>query len=130
MVGNRPPRHRLFDILNAIQHIETIVAGLDQQTFSGDFLRYRAVERELEIISEASRSLSEADKARFSEIPWRRIADIGNVLRHNYDDIAPSLVWAVIDGGLAPLKAAARTLYAEVKRPADPWPDANPPDKG
>jgi uncharacterized protein with HEPN domain len=82
------------------------------------------VERELEIISEASRSLSDADKARFPEIPWRRIADIGNVLRHNYDDVAPALVWGVVSDGLARLKAVARTLYAEAKRPADPWPDA------
>ena len=126
MPRDRSPRHRLFDILNSIQHIEKIVAGLDERAFASDFLRYRAVERELEIISEASRSLSDADKARFPEIPWRRIADIGNVLRHNYDDIAPSLVWGVVSGGLGPLKSAARTLYAEVKRPADPWPDAEP----
>lgn len=124
MVRDRSPRHRLFDILNSIHHIEAIVLGLDRAAFSADYLRYRAVERELEIISEASRALSDADKARFPDIPWRRIADIGNVLRHNYDDIAPGLVWAVVDGGLAPLKAAARTLYGELKRPSDPWPDA------
>ncbi|MBC7768100.1 MAG: DUF86 domain-containing protein [Phycisphaerales bacterium] len=126
MPRDRSPRHRLFDMLNSIKHIESMVAGSDEQSFSSDLQRYRAVERELEIISEASRSLSNADKARFPEIPWRRIADIGNVLRHNYDDVAPSLVWGVVSGGLEPLKAAARTLYAEVKRPADPWPDAEP----
>jgi len=124
MKQDRSPRHRLFDILNSIHHIEKIVAGLDANSFSADFVRYRAVERELEIISEASRSLSDADKARFAEIPWRRIADIGNVLRHNYDDIAPALVWEAVKNGLGPLKLAARTLYSESKRPADPWPDA------
>ncbi len=123
-MAERSPRHRLFDILNSIHHIESIVAGLDQATFTSDLLRYRAVERELEIISEASRVLSDADKARFPDIPWRRIADIGNVLRHQYDDVAPALVWAVVANGLGPLQQAARTLYAEVKRPADPWPDA------
>lgn len=82
MPKQKTSRHRLFDILNSIAHIRKITAGLDEAAFRADWLRYRAVERELEIISEASRSLSEAEKARFSKIPWRRIADIGNVLRH------------------------------------------------
>jgi uncharacterized protein with HEPN domain len=120
----RSSRHRLFDILNSIAHIRRIVVGLDEAAFKSDSLRYRAVERELEIISEASRSLSDAEKARYSDIPWRRIADIGNVLRHVYDEVAPGLVWQVVASGLDPLERAARELYDEVKRPTDPWPDA------
>lgn len=120
----KSPRHRLFDILNAIHHIEQVTAGVTQAEFGQDFRCYRIVERELEIISEASRSLAAEDKDRFQEIPWRRIADIGNVLRHQYDDVAPSLIWLVVADHLAPLKVAISTLYAERKRAADPWPDA------
>lgn len=122
----KPTRYRVFAILNAIHHIELVVRDIDEQVFSTDFRPYRIVERELEIISEASRHLTEAQKARFPEIPWRRIADIGNVLRHLYDDVAPSLLWEVVVRDLAALKAAAEKLYTEVKRPADPWPDAEP----
>lgn len=117
-------RHRLFAILSAIRHIELVCDGVAEDEFKSNFRIYRIVERELEIISEASRSLTQEQKARFSEIPWRRIADIGNVLRHQYDDVAPVLLWEVVVGGLAPLKSAAQTMYAEVKRSADPWPDA------
>ena len=117
-------RHRLFAILNAIHHIELVVKDLDEAAFKADFMRYRTVERELEIISEASRSLTAAQKARHPSIPWRQIADIGNVLRHQYDFVAQSLIWGVVVNHLAPLKQAAQSLYAEVKRPADPWPDA------
>lgn len=130
MPKQKSSRHRLFDILNSIAHIRRIVAGLDEAAFKVDWIRYRAVERELEIISEASRSLTDAEKARYSDIPWRRIADIGNVLRHVYDEVAPNLVWEVVVSGLDPLERAARELYAEVKRPSDPWPDAKPPEEG
>lgn len=123
-MSRKTSRHRLFDILNAIHHIEQVTAGLDEARFGQDFRCYRIVERELQIISEASRLLMAGDKDRFPEIPWRKIADIGNVLRHQYDDIAPRLIWGVVADGLAPLKAAVSLLYAEVKRPADPWPDA------
>jgi uncharacterized protein with HEPN domain len=123
-MSRKTSRHRLFDILNAIHHIEQVTAGLDEAAFGADFKIYRIVERELEIISEASRSVMAADKQRFPEIPWRKIADIGNVLRHQYDDVAPRLLWEVVAQSVAPLKAAVATLYAEAKRPADPWPDA------
>jgi uncharacterized protein with HEPN domain len=124
MARQKSTRHRLFAILSAIRHIEIVVAGVDEQAFKSDFRLYRLVERELEIISEASRSLTEQQKARFPDIPWRRIADIGNVLRHQYDDVAPGLLWGVILDGIQPLKAATQALYAEAKRPADPWPGA------
>lgn len=122
----KSPRHRLFDILNAILHVESIVAGTSERAFAADLLRLRALERELEIISEASRRISDDDKRRFPAIPWRRIADIGNVLRHQYEDIDPTLIWRVAADHLGELKAAVEILYAEAKRPSDPWPDAKP----
>lgn len=124
MPRSKSTRYRVFAILNAIHHIDLVVRDIDEQAFATDFRPYRIVERELEIISEASRHLTEMQKARFPDIPWRRIADIGNVLRHLYDDVAPSLLWEVVVRDLAPLKQVAKTPYAEVKRPADPWPDA------
>jgi uncharacterized protein with HEPN domain len=39
------------------------------------------VERRVGIISEASRYLTEDLKARHPEIPWQKVAGIGNVLR-------------------------------------------------
>jgi uncharacterized protein with HEPN domain len=123
-MAKRTPRHRLFDILNAMRHIEKIVAGLDQAAFMADSIRYRAVERELEIISEAGRAIDEEDREAFPDVPWRRIADIGNILRHQYEDIAPALIWEIAAHGLEPLKVAVTALYAKVKRPSDPWPDA------
>jgi hypothetical protein len=46
------------------------------------------VTRCLEIISEASRRLPEAMKARHPSIAWSDMAGAGNVYRHDYDDVA------------------------------------------
>jgi uncharacterized protein with HEPN domain len=45
-----------------------------------------AIIRSLEIISEASRRLSDELKARHAGIPWREMAAAGNFYRHNYED--------------------------------------------
>jgi uncharacterized protein with HEPN domain len=42
------------------------------------------VERLVEIISEASRHIPEVLKHRYPAVSWRSIADIGNILRHDY----------------------------------------------
>ena len=47
-------------------------------------------------------------KAAEPEIPWARIAGIGNVLRHDYDAIEGSLLLTSIATDLPPLEAALR----------------------
>ncbi|HEB79602.1 MAG TPA: DUF86 domain-containing protein [Rhodospirillales bacterium] len=42
----------------------------------------RAVERGIEIISEASRQIPPEMKSNYPDIHWQEIASIGNLLRH------------------------------------------------
>jgi uncharacterized protein with HEPN domain len=45
------------------------------------------VERNIEIIGEAARRISDDLKQEYPEIPWRKIITQRNVLIHDYDDI-------------------------------------------
>jgi uncharacterized protein with HEPN domain len=65
-----------------------------------------AVIRTLEIISEASRRLSDELKAHHPGIPWREMAAAGNFYRHNYEDVTPRRVWKTLREDLPPLRAA------------------------
>ena len=73
---------RLMDIVEAINHIRTIVTGVSPEGFENSWEKRWLVERGVEIISEASRHLPDDVKDRNSEIPWRKVAGIGNVIRH------------------------------------------------
>lgn len=123
MRGDRPPRLRLFDMLDAIGQIEAAVSGLTPETLAADAMRYRAIERWLEIISEASRHIGDDLRAKEPGIEWRQIASIGNVLRHGYQSIDHRVLWNIVQGDLPTLNAAVERLYAGAKLPADPWPD-------
>ena len=74
----------------------------------------QAIERNIEIISEASRRLPGAMKARHPEVPWREIAAIGNILRHEYPTVNRDIVWRVATEDVRPLAAAVDALLAEV----------------
>ena len=63
---------RLTDIREAIQGIVGLTATCSYEIFAGDWAMQRAVERALEIISEASRHIPEEYKALAPNIPWRQ----------------------------------------------------------
>ena len=68
-------------------------------------MRLYAIIRSLEIISEASRRLSDELKTRHPDIPWREMAAAGNFYRHNYEDVTPRRVWKTLQQDLPPLRA-------------------------
>ena len=123
MVDARPPRLRLFDILDCIHQIDLILAGASFEEFRRDKVRWLAVERLLEIISEASRHVGDDLKGREPAIEWKQIANFGNVMRHGYESVNAQIIWNIITSDLPLLKAAAERLYAAVKNPNDPWPE-------
>jgi uncharacterized protein with HEPN domain len=61
-------------------------------TFAADWQARWVVERGAEIISEASRRLPGEMKARHPEIPWSKVAGIGNVLRHDYQAVSAPIM--------------------------------------
>ena len=106
------PIPRLSDIVEAVELIQTEMAGVSLRDFESDRRKRWLVERGLEIISEASRRLSDALKARHTAIPWRKVAGIGNVLRHNYEDVAYDVLWHVVHNDLPDLEKVCRDELA------------------
>ena len=102
----------LTDIIEAIGHIREKSGATPLEAFKQDWEQQWIVQRGIEIISEASRHLPELMKARYPALPWRKIAGVGNVLRHEYQQVSAPLLWAIVQDHLAPLDAACRTELA------------------
>lgn len=79
---------RLTDIIEAIEHIRSETTGVTLDAFEADWRKRWLVERGVEIISEASRHLTDDLKAWHPEIPWSKVAAIGHVLRHACERVA------------------------------------------
>jgi uncharacterized protein with HEPN domain len=101
-------------MLEAINNIETDTAGYDFEKFRQDRRVRQLVERNLEIISEASRRLPQPAKDAEGQIPWRAIAGIGNVIRHDYHDTYPTVLWETCSKDLQPLKSALTRIRATI----------------
>ena len=116
---NGMPAHKarqpLQDILDAIAEIETFVAGKSYDDYLASALLRRGVERDIEIISEASRRIPADLIAQHPQIPWHQIAAIGNILRHAYRAVDSSIIWTVVTVELTPLRLAVDRMIAEVE---------------
>ncbi|MGB0671226.1 MAG: DUF86 domain-containing protein, partial [Rhodospirillales bacterium] len=86
------------------------IEGIDFGTFDGSWEKRRAVERGLEIISEASRHIPDDLKSQHPNIPWRDIADIGNFLRHDYQHVESRIIWDTATTDLSVLNNFVKAL--------------------
>ena len=97
---------RLDDMIEASERVREVLGDLSLDAFEGDWQRQWLVQRGIEIISEASRHLPDDLKARQPHIPWRKVAGIGNILRHGYEDIAAPVLWKLVREDLPQLERA------------------------
>lgn len=108
------PGRYVDPMLEAISNIEMDTAGCDFERFRKDRRVRQLVERNLEILSEASRRLPQAAKDAEGAIPWRAIAGIGNVIRHDYHDTYPTILWQTCAKDLPPLRDALARIRATI----------------
>lgn len=108
---------RLHDILDNIAIIENAVSQKTFDQFHADPILRLAVERGIEIISEATRHIPVAATDLYPAIPWRNIKTIGNILRHEYQRIDPDIVWKIATTQLAELAPIIRAILGEAGKP-------------
>lgn len=113
MRTERRTAHRLLDILDAIADIRAALEDENFNSFVANGLKRAAVSHYLLIVSEASRHLPPSVIQSNPATPWRKIADLGNVLRHAYHDINPAILWDIYENQLDALETIVRQAQAD-----------------
>jgi uncharacterized protein with HEPN domain len=103
-VSSSDPAWRLRGILDNLSRIRSYMQGIDAQKFVADHKTQDAVERCLERISEAARKLGDILDAKYPEVEFPKLRQLGSVLRHDYDDIDTDMLWRSVTERLDPLE--------------------------
>jgi len=95
MAASKNPRARLLHIRDEIEGVAMIVGGLSFVQYQGSYLHRRAVERAVQIVSEAAKALPPDFLAKYPDAPWSSIIGIGNILRHEYQHLDDNQLWEI-----------------------------------
>jgi uncharacterized protein with HEPN domain len=101
------------DILIAARKAEQFVKGCEYEDFETDSMRQAAVIRQLEIIGEAVKCLTEAFRDGHPEIPWKMIAGMRDVLIHGYRRVNLPDVWKTVKELIPGLIEKAEAFLSE-----------------
>jgi len=95
MAAEKDDSAYLWDMLTAGRAVETFVRGRTAEDYLADLMFRSAVERQIEIISEAARHVSAGFQAAHAEIAWHPIQAQRHALAHDYGEIKHERIWRV-----------------------------------
>lgn len=102
----------LYDIEQAARRILQFVIGKTENDYATDIMLRSAVERQFEIIGEATNRLRKANADLAAQISnYDKIIAFRNLLIHGYDIISDSVVWNTIENDLPLLRSDIERLH-------------------
>lgn len=101
----------LLHIRDAIDAVLSYTAD-GRQSFIADRKTQDAVVRNLEIIGEAAKRVSEPTRQGHGDVPWKRIAGMRDKMIHEYFGVNLNLVWEVVEGQLPSLRVRIEAILS------------------
>jgi uncharacterized protein with HEPN domain len=114
MAGSKSPRARLLHIRDEIDGVAMIVRDLSFEQYQRSYMHRRAVERAVQIVSEAAKALPSDYLARYPDAPWTSIVGIGNILRHEYQRLDDKQLWEIATVHLPRLQPVVTQMLTEL----------------
>ncbi|MBL7095705.1 DUF86 domain-containing protein [candidate division KSB1 bacterium] len=104
----------LNHIWDAISYIESYTQDATEEEFMTNHLVQDGVIRQLEIIGEAVKSLSDDIIDKYTDVPWHDISAMRNVLIHHYFGVDLDEIWLTIQTDVPDLKENIQKIFDEL----------------
>lgn len=104
------------DMLQACKDIQIAVQEVNFREFEANMLRYRAVERLFEILGEAANRMPKDLQEKYTNIPWKNIIGMRNIIIHTYERVDTSTLWGAAKKDLKKLIAALNKMLLDFKK--------------
>jgi uncharacterized protein with HEPN domain len=102
-------------IIECIENIELFTKGVSKEDFLKNKEKQSAIIRQIEIIGEAVKNISESFKSNYSNILWKDIAGMRDKLMHHYFGIDLEIVWKTIKEDIPLLKSQILNIKRDLE---------------
>ena len=109
----RADDHFLSDIREAVRRIRTYTHAMTYDRFLTDIKTQDAVIRNLEIMGEATKSLSTGLRERYPDVPWKGMAGVRDRLIHHYFGVNVDIVWDIVAVELPALESQIEAILQQ-----------------
>jgi uncharacterized protein with HEPN domain len=102
-------------ILESINAIEEFSEGINKDEFMSTRLKQSAIVREIEIIGEAVKNISEKIKKKYPEVEWKDIVGTRDKMIHHYFGVDLNIVWEIAKKDIPVLKVSIEKILENFK---------------
>ena len=103
----------LEDIQESCEKVLRFTNGMTYKDFVHNDLHFDAVLRNLEIIGEAVKNVSEETRQRYPQIKWRKIAGFRDIVSHKYFGVNEETVWDIVENEIPVLLLTVKVMLGE-----------------
>jgi uncharacterized protein with HEPN domain len=111
-LGNKA---RLQHILEAILEIKDYIKEVDNEQFEKNSMMKNAAIRQLEVIGEASNRLTEELRNEYSQVAWKQIIGLRNILIHEYFGVDETIIWNIITIDIPVFESHIKLILQEIE---------------
>ncbi len=102
-------------ILDSINAIINFSENMSKEELSSNRMKQSAIVREIEIIGEAVKNISENLKKNHKEIEWKEIVGTRDQMIHHYFGIDLNIVWDIVKINVPDLKIKVLKIKKEIE---------------
>ena len=101
-------------MIEAMDAIQEFTQAQTFEAYVANRMLRSAVERQLEIFGETANRITASFQETHSEIDWKEIVELRNVIIHQYDDLDYENIWEIATAHVPRLKEQLQPLLADL----------------
>ena len=102
-------------ILDSMKNIEDFTKGVPKESFMKNKEKQSAVIRQIEVIGEASKNLSDGFRSKYPQVSWKEIIGARDKIIHHYFGVDLEIVWEIITINLPVLKKQMQEIRKDLE---------------
>lgn len=101
------------DIIESCEKVLRFTKGMTYKDFVHDDLHFDAVLRNLEIIGEAVKNVSEEARQKYPNVKWHKIAGFRDIVAHEYFGVNDETIWDIVENEIPTLLEIVKIMLGE-----------------